>query len=222
MAIYLAQPPQSQPLPWPPTQSQTNAAPNKKLISKRWWISSLVSTIVLLVVGIVLLGVRLSVAPIFFYYTPLYHFSIACISIGGFLLLVFVVLFIRWRKHRHHRQTTIIYLDATGRPYAASKVPQVPQPQQLQHYLAPPPQPEQQTGQDQNQPPQHAAASQQRHMQISRPPGVEFATRAPQPTELASPHRSRLPTAELDSQYRLDVAARPVRASLGGEMTRVP
>ncbi|KAF7170624.1 hypothetical protein CNMCM5623_002995 [Aspergillus felis] len=179
-------------------QQPAQPIPVKPPISKWWWISFLITSLVTFAVGGGLLGVGLgsydgsSRAEMM--YGGIISGGFACIGIGALFNILFWIFWAIWfrrnrRIQRQHQQHTIVYLDAAGRPYATATAPRTfPQPPT-------------------NYPPtQYSAAT----PQPIRYAGAELGTFAPQPTELAIQQPPHLTSIELAAQQRAELAASPL------------
>lgn len=124
----------------PQGQGQQPAQPIqfKPPISKWWWISFLITSLVTFAVCGGLLGVGLDSfdgsSGSETTYGGMISGGFACIGIGALFNILFWIFWAIWfrryrRNQRQHQQHTIVYLDAAGRPYATATAPRTfPQP----------------------------------------------------------------------------------------------
>jgi hypothetical protein len=211
-------------------QIQQHEQHNKPPVSKWWWISFLVTSLITLVIAGALLGVSLNASGS----NSTDTISIILASYGlfgaGFILhIIFWVLWVIWRRRykRIQRQNhTIVYLDAAGRPYATTTIPRtyshVPpvttnNPPTKYPAATKYPAVQQQQQQQHHHHHHHSPVQSQAHnhaqtvrSQPVRYAGAELGTDAPPPTELALQQPSHITTIELAAQQRAEMAASPV------------
>ncbi|CAI7597383.1 unnamed protein product [Penicillium pancosmium] len=119
-------------------QQPTQPTQVKASISKWWWISFLITSLITFAVGGGLLGVGMASfdgsSGSETTYGDMISGGFACIGIGAFFNILFWIFWTIWfrrhrRNHRKQQQHTIVYLDAAGQPYATATAPQTfPQP----------------------------------------------------------------------------------------------
>ncbi|KAJ5408882.1 hypothetical protein N7509_002765 [Penicillium cosmopolitanum] len=203
-------------------QQPTQTIQVKPSISKWWWISFLITSLITFAVGGGLLGVGMASydgsSGSETTYGDMISGGFACLGIGAFFNILFWIFWAIWfrrhrRNHRQQQQHTIVYLDAAGQPYATVTTPQT-FPQSPTNY--PPTQyPATTKYPAVNYPPANAVSPQAATPQAVTPQpirytGAELGSIAPQPTELALQEPPHITSIELAAQQRAEMAASPV------------